>query len=172
MNQIAKFEKISWEQFLKDAQGLGWGDSPGQLKTVYENILLPARKTKGSAGYDFHSPMAFSLCQQETIIIPTGIRVQIEAGWFLGVLPRSGLGFQFRAQLDNTMGVIDSDYYHAENQGHILVKISNDSKRETKMDISCGGAFAQGIFLPHGITIDDEAQGIRYGGFGSTDEKR
>ena len=172
MNQIAKFETVSWEQFLKDARQLHPQQSEPALRAAYENILLPQRKTKGAAGYDFHSAIAFLLNTQETIVIPTGVRVQIEEGWFLGILPRSGHGFKFRIQLDNTLGVIDADYYFAQNQGHILVKITNDSKQKTQMDIRPGDAFAQGIFLPHGITVDDEAEGIRRGGFGSTDEKR
>jgi len=142
---------------------------PGaKLLEVYNEIALPRRATAGSAGYDFASPFAFDLAPRETITIPTGIRVQIEPGWWLGLLPRSGHGFKFRVQLDNTLGVIDSDYYYADNEGHILVKLSNDSMTGKHLSISDGDSFVQGVFLPYGITTTDEANTKRTGGFGST----
>lgn len=60
-------------------------------------------------------------------------------------------------QLDNTVGIIDSDYFHSYNEGHIMVKITNDSKCVEKLKINTGDRFVQGIFLPYGITIDDNA---------------
>ena len=73
---------------------------------MWEGIALPHRATTGSAGYDFKAPFTFELRPGETMKIPTGVRVKIDDGWWLGCLPRSGLGFKFRLQLDNTMGVI------------------------------------------------------------------
>ena len=132
MQQIAQFFKVSEEQFVRD-----WcaatRRSADEAKKVYQNIRLPRRATKGSAGYDFFAPESFTLVPHETILIPTGIRVMIEDGWVLSLYPRSGLGFRHRLQLDG---------------------------------------FAQGIFLPFGITVDDEADGERTGGFGSTTEKK
>ena len=74
-------------------------------------------------------------------------------------------------QLDNSVGVIDSDYSHAENEGHIFLRMTNDSLNGKTLDIKRNEAVAQGIFLPFGITGDDDADGIRRGGFGSTDRK-
>ena len=104
----------------------------------------------------------------ETAKIPTGIRARIADGWFLAIFPRSGLGFKYRLQLNNTVGVVDSDYYRSDNEGHIFVKITNDSKEGKILELPAGSGFAQGIFLPFGITEDDEAEGVRNGGFGST----
>lgn len=141
------------------------------VMALYKNIELPTRATSGSAGYDFKCPLAcFTLHPGETIKIPTGIRVKIDEGWFLGIFPRSSLGFKYRVQLDNTIGVIDSDYYNSDNEGHIFVKLTNDGKADKTVAISAGDAFAQGIFLPFGITYNDEATGIRNGGFGSTNK--
>lgn len=141
------------------------------VMALYKNIELPTRATSGSAGYDFKCPLAcFTLHPGETIKIPTGIRVKIDDGWFLGVFPRSSLGFKYRVQLDNTIGVVDSDYYNSDNEGHIFVKLTNDGKADKTVAISAGDAFAQGIFLPFGITYNDEATGIRNGGFGSTNK--
>lgn len=164
MERIAKFEKVSKEQFEKD-----WIDTFGAYESVpYEEIRLPERATAGSAGYDFCTPAAFTLAPGETIKIPTGIRVRIENGWFLGVYPRSGLGFKYRLQMNNTVGVIDSDYYFSENEGHIFIKMTNASNEGRTLSLNAGDAFAQGIFTPFGITEDDEVTAERNGGFGST----
>lgn len=163
MKRIARFEKVSREQFAAS-----WLDSFGKEETVYDELKLPARATKGSAGYDFFSPLDFTLAPGETIKIPTGIRVFIEDGWVLKIYPRSGLGFKFRLQLNNTVGIIDSDYYNSDNEGHIFIKITNDTNEGKTVEIPAGTAFAQGIFVEYGITLDDDADGIRNGGFGST----
>jgi dUTP pyrophosphatase len=166
MYRIAKFEKVSAERFESD-----WNEtfSVTEGAQVYEDIILPRRATKGSAGYDFHAPRDFELKCGETIKIPTGIRVRIEDGWVLMLYPRSGLGFKYRLQLDNTVGVIDADYYGAANEGHIFIKLTNNGTGGRVLSVKKGEAFAQGIFTPFGITEDDESEGVRVGGFGSTD---
>ena len=168
MNPIATFEKVSFTQFKLGAELCNVPLHGDKLLHAYQRLALPRRATAGSAGYDFHSPFSFALSTRETITIPTGIRVNIQPGWWLGLLPRSSHGFRFRIQLDNTMGVIDSDYYNAENEGHIMVKLSNDSLSGKHLRLAEGDSFVQGIFLPYGITTDDQAEGERTGGFGST----
>lgn len=163
MKRIARFEKVSKNQF-SDA----WVDTFKCDENVYDEIKLPKRATKGSAGYDFFSTLDFSLAPGESIKIPTGIRAYIEDGWVLKIYPRSGLGFKFRLQLNNTVGIIDSDYYNSDNEGHIFIRITNDSKEEKTVTIKKGEAFAQGIFLEYGVTYDDDVDQIRNGGFGST----
>lgn len=159
MNGVATFMKVSRERFEKDAAGLG---------CAYEDILLPRRATAGSAGYDFYAPIDFELKPGDILNIPTGLRVRIEPGWVLLILPRSGQGFKYRVQLMNTAGVIDSDYFGAENEGHMFVKLINAGTEGKKLSVKKGEAFAQGIFLPYGVTTDDDATGTRTGGFGST----
>ena len=161
MQRIAKFEKVSKEQFGKDTMNLG-------LQAAYEDIVLPQRATTGSAGYDFYAPMDIVLKPGEELTVPTGIRAKMQEGWVLMCCPRSGLGFKFRMQLNNTVGIIDGDYYHAKNEGHIMARIFNDSRSDKVIEIKAGQAFVQGIFLPFGITEDDAAEGQREGGFGST----
>ncbi len=161
MRKIAKFEKVSLSQF-KD--GCARPDS----EQVYESIRLPRRATTGSAGYDFFAPFEITLAPGETAKIPTGIRVRIAEGWLLSLYPRSGLGFKYRLQLDNTVGIIDSDYYFSDNEGHIFAKITNDTRSGKTLTIPAGTAFMQGIFTEYGITEDDDADGVRNGGFGST----
>ncbi len=168
MKRIAKFEKVSLENFLNTVKDDFPEYTEEDIKDMYESIELPTRATKGSAGYDFHAPFAFSLPAGSTIKIPTGIRVQMDEDWVLKLYPRSGLGFKYRLQLNNTVGIIDSDYYYSDNEGHIMAKITNDSNEGKTVDISAGMGFMQGIFLEYGITVDDDAQGVRNGGFGST----
>lgn len=168
MKRIAQFFKVSKEQFIKDWVDTFENDSKEVAEQLYEKIKLPKRATTGSAGYDFYSPIAFTLKPGETIKIPTGIRVKLDENWVLKCYPRSGLGFKFRLQLNNTVGIIDSDYYYSDNEGHIFSKITNDSNEEKSMTIEEGNGFMQGIFVEYGITVDDDATEIRNGGFGST----
>ena len=162
MQRIAKFEKVSFEQFKADLQECY------VAVEAYEQIKLPVRATAGSAGYDVISPVAFTLAPGESIRIASGLRCRIAEGWVLMMLPKSGLGTKFRTQLDNTVGVIDSDYYNAKNEGHILIALTNDSKSGKTLEIPAGKAIVQLVFVPFGITEDDEAGGERLGGFGST----
>ncbi len=150
MNRIAEFYKVSAAQFGREG---------------YEEIKLPRRATTGSAGYDFFAPYDFSLDAGEELVIDTGIRARIENGWVLVILPRSGSGFKYGVRLANTAGVIDSDYFNADNEGHIKIKLVGGSKR---YEVKKGSAFAQGIFLPFGITESDSVTEERHGGFGST----
>ncbi len=166
MKRVAQFEKVSLEQF-KEA----WEDTfPEQknIEEIYERINLPHRATTGSAGYDFYTPLDFELKSGETIKIPTGIRVKINDGWVLKLYPRSGLGFKYRLQFNNTVGIIDSDYYNSSNEGHIFCKITNDSNEGKTVSLKQGDGFCQGIFVEYGITFDDDTDGERDGGFGST----
>ena len=81
---------------------------------------------------------------------------------------RSSFGRRYGVRLSNTVGVIDEDYYGADNEGHIKIQITNDSRSGRTLEIPAGKAFAQGLFVPYGITEDDEADAVRTGGFGST----
>ncbi|MBQ3115593.1 MAG: deoxyuridine 5'-triphosphate nucleotidohydrolase [Clostridia bacterium] len=158
MKRIAQFFKVSKDEYLKS----------GTLDQ-YNGILLPKRATSGSAGYDFFSPVDFSLEPNQTIKVATGIRVKIDDGWVLKIYPRSSLGFKYRLRLDNTVGIIDSDYFNADNEGHIFIKITNCGDKQ--LCIEKGKAFAQGIFIEYGITVDDDCSNERTGGIGSTDKK-
>lgn len=168
MRRIATFHKVSMEQFLTVYREEFPKYSEAELQEMYASVQLPRRATKGSAGYDFYAPFAFTLEPGESIKVPTGIRAQMEESWVLQLYPRSGLGFKYRLQMNNTVGIIDSDYFYSDNEGHIMAKLTNDSKEEKTLEIRAGMAFMQGIFLEYGITTDDDAQGIRNGGFGST----
>lgn len=183
-NRIATFEKVSYTEFKKSygkslidfVDALGLSDTTEFDKQIeelcrrkYDNIKLPKRATAGSAGYDFYAPAGYTIQPNSSIVIPTGIRCKMDNDYVLSIYPRSGLGFKHRLGLDNTVGIIDSDYYYSDNEGHIMIKIHHGLN--TPLIIESGKAFAQGIFTQYGITTDDDVTETRNGGFGSTDTK-
>lgn len=168
MDYIANFEKVSYAEFEHSMKDIN-GDYPDYwIKAVYDSIKLPKRATVGSAGYDFFAPYDLVIEPGETLLVPTGVRAKIVRNWVLMLFPRSGLGFKYRMQLNNTVGIIDSDYYHSDNEGHIFAKFTNDTNENKTINIDGGNGMMQGIFVKFGITEDDETCGIRNGGFGST----
>lgn len=189
-----KFEKVTYEEFARSIKSMArfeFADDE-DIRKVYDEIKLPERSTSGSAGYDFFSPIGAVLAsfradieqcrddfteemhdivnlKRDEIIIPTGIKAQIDPHWVLILAPRSGQGFNYGVALANTIGVIDEDYYNNEkNEGHIMVKLTSTSTEFDELYIRRGKAFCQGIFLPYGLTDDDKATAKRTGGLGST----
>lgn len=162
--KVALFEKVSKKQYLEDMVNIGLGN----LDYSYDVISLPVRSTKGSAGYDFISPVDIELKPGESKMICTGIRCCMKENWVLKLYPRSSSGTKFRLQLNNTVGVIDSDYYYANNEGHIMAKITNDSNEGKTFTLNKGDKLCQGVFVEYGITFDDDVFTERTGGFGST----
>ena len=157
---IAKFTRVSEAQYAE-----AMADREGFLPL--EDIPLPKRATKGSAGYDFVSPLEVTVPAGGSVLIPTGIRAEMEPGWVLMLFPRSSLGFRHALRLSNTVGVIDSDYAFAKNEGHIMVKLRNPLSEP--VTIGRGDRFCQGVFLPYGTAEEEENFAVRVGGFGSTD---
>ena len=158
--KIAKFGHVSAAQ---------WAEAMGEKAAdaiPLEEIPLPRRATAGSAGYDFVSPIDVTIPAGETALIPTGIRAEMEPGWVLALFPRSSLGFRTGIRLSNTVGIIDSDYSFAKNEGHIMVKLRNPSG--APVVIGRGERFCQGIFLPFGTAEEEDGLAERSGGFGST----
>ena len=177
MNKIAKFEKVSYEQFKKDYLNI-FGttkydtrptEAEKEIEEIYNSIELPRRATKGSAGYDFMIPMHMLIQKNHEYIIPTGIRCNIDDGWVLQMYPRSGLGFKRGLRLLNTVGIIDSDYYLSDNEGHIMIKMTH-SIGDYILELNGGDKIVQGVFVGYGLTTDDNADKKRNGGFGSTDK--
>ena len=168
MQGVAEFYKVSFDQFLQDSQKTSFIDAetdPEIVRLTYDGIKYPARATGGSAGYDFFLPYSFALNAGVSVTIPTGLRADIQPGWFLSLVPRSSLGFKYGMRLLNTFAVIDSDYFWADNEGHIMVKLTAD----TNMCLRAGDRFVQGLILPHGTTRSDNILEMeRTGGIGST----
>ena len=159
MPPIARFAFISEAQYRRDAGGFGTCLPLGE-------IPLPRRATEGSAGYDFACPAAVTLQPGETRVIPTGLRALIDPGWVLVICPRSSLGRKYGMRLANTVGIIDSDYSNAENEGHILVAVVNGGDKPLVLNPL--DRFCQGIFLPFGTAEEGQVLTQRTGGYGST----
>lgn len=168
-----KFECISENEFNKVASE-EFKIKNGVLNhQKYDELIVPHRATKGSAGYDFFSPISFKLKPGQTIKVPTCMKCSLNPGTVLMLFPRSSLGFKYRMQLDNSVGIVDQDYYNNEsNEGHIFIKVTNDSKSGKTLEVKAGEAFAQGIIIRYEVTDDDEAEGVRSGGIGSTNENK
>lgn len=174
-----RFEKVSKEQYIEDAENDTLYANCGKiiekkpirsddLDDIYSSIKLPQRATAKSAGYDIYAPYDFTLAPGETIKMATGIRVILDSDKFLMCAPRSGHGFKARMQLDNTIGIIDADYSDSDNEGHIMMKLTNDSHTGKYITVKQGEGMAQAIILSYYTVEDDSATAQRNGGFGST----
>lgn len=169
------FEKVSYDTF-RDALISNGGATleDADIEALYNQIRLPERSTMNSAGYDFFSPIGLTIPAGACLIIPTGIKCNLEVpagdntGRFLALYPRSSYGFKYGMRLMNTVGIIDEDYYdNPENEGHILVAINTMSE----FKLNAGDKFCQGIIQPY-IKLAGEIKNtnIRTGGLGSTGE--
>lgn len=161
--KVADFEKVSFEQFVED-----WEKKMLRYpeESIYGDLELPVRKTSDSAGHDFICPADISIRSGDAKVIPTGIRCKIGKGWVLFVFIRSSLGIKAQARIGNGTGVIDGDYYNADNEGHIFIKVENHSPNTLKL--AKGEAFAQGVFVPYGVADKETITAKRTGGIGST----
>ena len=166
MQRIAKFKKVSFDQFMKDSKKLLYDYGEEEMAHVYASIMLPRRATSGSAGYDFYTPYEVTLHPHDKIIIPSGIRCEIEDGYMMLGVVRSSMGIKNDINLSNTCMVLDSDYFFAENEGHIMIALRN--MKNYTVRCAAGDRIMQGVFLPYGITVDDNAEAKRTGGIGST----
>ncbi|QNM06067.1 dCTP deaminase/dUTPase family protein [Qiania dongpingensis] len=157
MKRIGRFDKIGLEQFRNDWEELFAGSVMMRnmdIERIYASIRLPERENEDSAGYDFFSPVAFTLMPGESIRIPTGIRAEIRSGWALSLYPADVPGPWSGIWLSGA-GIIDGSYSHSENGGHICVKLVNGTEEARMRSIECGGRILKGIFLRHGFTYDD-----------------
>ena len=145
------------------------------IKLLREGAKLPTRGSAFAAGYDLYACLdgdkELIIPPHATAMLPTGLSFALPEGTFGAVVARSGLASKQGLRPANCLGVIDSDYFEAKNEGHILIKMTSDDLNGKMLSVQSGDAFAQGIFLPYGITVDDDADGQREGGFGSTTGK-
>ena len=155
MRKLAKFEKVSFEQFAEHG-----------THETYDAIKLPRRATAKSAGYDFFAPISLNIAPNQTVTVATGVRALMPDNWCLMIFPRSGLGFKYKLRLNNTVGIIDADYSDSDNEGHIFIRMTNESDKP--LTVEQGSAFAQGIFVQYMLTEDDDVTTTRNGGLGST----
>lgn len=164
--------------------------------SAYPNIVLPERKTAFSAGYDFtvaeditipsypsmidyegfktNTPMTLKEMADFTkklnfrpTLVPTGIKCELEPNTYLELSVRSSCPLKHWLILANGVGIIDADYYNnPDNEGHIYFQLINLAPFD--INLKKGDVIGQGIIKPYYIVSDDNATGLREGGFGST----
>lgn len=156
---MRKFEVISINQFNKDFK---------DTDTKYEDIIIPKRSTKFSAGYDFYMPYDLTIKKNEVVLISTGIKVMLNSDEFLGIYIRSSLGFKYNLRMCNQVGIVDSDYYNnTSNEGHIFVKLKNEGDND--IILKKHDRYVQGIIQKYYIVDNEkEIEDIRVGGIGSS----
>ena len=139
-----------------------------------KNINLPIRKTKSAAGYDIE---AAEDCVIEPFkpgdnptLVKTGLKAYMPEDEYLMLCNRSSNPKKKGLVMANSVGIIDADYYgNPDNDGAFMFAFYNI--KNEPVTIKKGEAIGQGIFMKY-LTIDnDSADGIRTGGFGSTDKK-
>ncbi len=146
-----------------------------EIAQGFENkeINLPVRKTKYSAGYDFEAAEdtvvpAFTPGTNPTLI-KTGVKAYMLDDEMLCLYNRSSNPKKKGLILANSVGIIDKDYYgNPDNDGHIMFAFYNI--KEEDVLIKKGECIGQGIFQKYLVADDDESDGDRTGGFGSTDK--
>lgn len=156
---MRKFEVISINQFNKDFK---------DIDTKYDDIIIPKRSTKFSAGYDFYMPYDLTIKKNEVVLIPTGIKAMLNSDEFLGIYIRSSLGFKYNLRMCNQVGIVDSDYYNnTSNEGHIFVKLKNEGDND--IILKKYDRYVQGIIQKYYIVDNEkEIEDIRVGGIGSS----
>lgn len=190
MKDVATFEKVSFEEF-KNTFGILYPKHTldnFELEMYWNEIILPKRGSKKAGGYDFFTPFDFTIAPGCIVAIPTGIRVKmLKDEWNLFMFPKSR-NVKSSIRMSNTIGLIDGDYYDAENEGHIIIYLEmpvNHQDNLPKVSLfgtqlekvrkpihyEVGQGFIQGTFLEVGLTTDDDQieKDDRTGGFGSTD---
>ncbi len=144
---MRRFEKISFEQFKKDIC---------DDKELYDSYLLPVRKTKAAAGYDFLAIQDFEIEPGEIKKIPTGIKALYPEDEALMLFVRSSMGFKYNVRMCNQVGIIDSDFYNnPDNEGHMWFALQNHGDKT--FVVKKGQGFGQGLFMRY-YTVDEEEE--------------
>ncbi|MGD9761247.1 MAG: dUTP diphosphatase [Candidatus Izemoplasmatales bacterium] len=136
-------------------------------KYLNQDISLPERKTKASAGYDISCAKDTVIKSQSFFFVATGIKAYMPEDEVLQIYPRSSLSFKKQLVLLNSVGIIDSDYYNnPDNEGEIMLIMYNYGQDDVLL--KKGERIAQGIFIKYS-TVDNDFNNItRLGGLGST----
>ena len=138
-----------------------------------KEINLPVRKTKYSAGYDVEAAEdtivpAFKTGMKPTLV-KTGIKSYMQENEYLMLANRSSNPGKKGLILANSVGIVDKDYYgNSDNDGHIMFAFYNI--KDEDVEIKKGDCIGQAIFMPFLTADNDEAEGARTGGFGSTNK--
>lgn len=163
------FEKISFEQWAKDTSFINIPYDT--LLRQYHNIQLPNQGTENSMGLDFYMPYEVKVLAHNKIKISTGVRwicdEENDGRYGMLIVPRSSTGIKLGLRLLNTIGIIDADYYLADNEGHIMLFMENTTDED--IVLQAGQRIVQGLIVSYVIPKNMSSNKTRHGGFGSTD---
>ena len=129
-----------------------------------ESAELPQRATSGSAGYDIRALDGSVIFPGETVVFHTGVRVHMENSDVLLMFVRSSVGIKRHLMMSTGTSVIDSDFCD-----EIMVPLTNIG--DEPVEIKSSERVTQGVFMNYLTTTDDNANGERKGGIGSTGVK-
>lgn len=137
-----------------------------------KDIHMPVRKTKNSAGYDVEAASDVIIEPYKNgmkpTLIPTGLKAYCQDDEYYILVNRSS-GPKKGFVMANSIGIIDADYYGNEsNDGHFYFQYWNFGDKA--LEIKKGDVIGQVIFQKYLTVDDDNATGMRTGGFGSTNK--
>lgn len=165
------FERVTFSKFSDDIRKY-CGDSirSEDLFDMWNEIPIPKRKTQFSCGYDVATPIPISVPAHSRVIVPTGIKAVFSEDemktWCLKLYARSSVGIKDNVVVTNGTGLIDSDFQFSDNDGDMLLALTNMS--DVLRQYKPGDRICQAVFEIYGVTSDDDASGTRTGGVGST----
>ena len=139
-----------------------------KMRKDTDNVILPERKTKKSAGYDFSTPLKIRIPAKSKLMVWTNIKAFMQDDEVLLIFIRNSIGIKKGLGLANGTGIIDADYFNnSDNEGNIGISLVNDTNEDVVLEK--GERFAQGIFLNYLMSDNGNSHHDRDGGFGSTD---
>ena len=139
-----------------------------KIKRLNDLAKMPTKGSKYAAGYDLYAATSYEITIEphRTVMIDTGLAMEVTDGWFGAIFPRSGIAAKRGLRLANSVAVIDSDY-----RGSVMIALHNDTNYTQA--VAPGERIAQIVFLPFGAPdfeevdeLDETERGA--GGFGST----
>lgn len=137
-----------------------------KFKKLHPEAKIPSYGTVGSAGFDFYCLEETIIKEGQTLIVKTGLSVEIPEGYFMSIVPRSSTGLKTPLRQANSYGVIDSDY--RGEIGLLFTNYSNNSYTVNKGDRLAQGFILPVFQMPIEETVDLSETERGEGGFGST----
>ena len=102
-----------------------------RIRKCRKDARIPTHGSVFSAGYDLYSCVDGTIEPHQTLLIPTGLILEIPEGYFGGIFARSGMASKRSLRPANCVGVIDADY-----RGEVMVALHNDSE-EIHITVQC-----------------------------------
>ena len=137
----------------------------GFLKVNEElDTKLPERQTKASAGYDFYVIEDVTIPPQSVVMLPTNVKAYMQEDEVLMLYARSSLAIKKGLILQNTTGIIDSDFFPLE------IKIALRNTTNEPVTLTKNERCAQGIFIKYLVSDNGNLDNTRDGGIGSTNK--